>query len=134
MQNHFSEYGLPKKIISDAGGNFISDKFKRFCKNLNIEQGISSSYYHQSNGQVEACIKFIKLTIKNAINTKSDMHIALLQIRSTPLDQGFQAQQHYYFNPPIRGIMPIHRLPISSNNDEEHYEVLVERQTKKKEP
>ena len=21
----FSEYGLPKKIISDAGGNFISD-------------------------------------------------------------------------------------------------------------
>ena len=24
----FSEYGLPKKIMSDTGGNFISDKFK----------------------------------------------------------------------------------------------------------
>ena len=26
----FSEFGLPKKIMSDAGGNFISDKFKEF--------------------------------------------------------------------------------------------------------
>ena len=37
-----SEYSLPKKIMSGAGGNFISDKFKRFCKNLNIEQAVSS--------------------------------------------------------------------------------------------
>ena len=33
----FSEHGLPKKM-SGAGTNFISDKFKRFCQNLNIEQ------------------------------------------------------------------------------------------------
>ena len=24
----FSAYGLPKKIMSNAGGNFVSDKFK----------------------------------------------------------------------------------------------------------
>ena len=34
----FTEYGLPKKIMSDAGGNFISENFKRFYKNQNIEQ------------------------------------------------------------------------------------------------
>ena len=50
----FSEYGLPKKITSDAGGNFISDKFKTFYKNLSIEQAVSSSYHHQSNEEVEA--------------------------------------------------------------------------------
>ena len=33
-----AEYGIPKKILSDSGGNFISDKFKTFCKSLNIEQ------------------------------------------------------------------------------------------------
>ena len=37
MQNHFSGYGLPKNIMSDGGGNSMLDKFKRFCKNLNIE-------------------------------------------------------------------------------------------------
>ena len=33
----FAEYAMPKKIMSDSGGYFISDKFKTFCKRLNIE-------------------------------------------------------------------------------------------------
>ena len=61
----FSECSLPTKM-SDVGGNFILDKFKRFYNNLNIEQAESLSYHHQGNGQVEACINFIKCTIKNA--------------------------------------------------------------------
>ena len=60
----FAEYGIPYKLMSEAGSNFISDKFRKFCSRLNIEQAVSSSYYHQSNGQVEACIKFIKCTLK----------------------------------------------------------------------
>ena len=39
--------------------------------NLKMEQAISSSYNHQSNGQVEACIKFIKHIIKNALILKT---------------------------------------------------------------
>ena len=46
-----------KKIMSDSGVNFISDKFKTFWKSLNIEQAFSSSYHHQINRKVEACIK-----------------------------------------------------------------------------
>ena len=49
----FSEHGTPKKML-DAGGNFVSEKIKDFCRNLNIEEAVSSSYHHQSNGQVEA--------------------------------------------------------------------------------
>ena len=60
----FAEYGIPKKIMSGSGGNFISDKFKTFCKNVNIEQAFSSSYHHQNNGQMEVCIKFVKCTLK----------------------------------------------------------------------
>ena len=37
MQNNFSEHRLPKKIMSDAGGKFISNNFRTFCKNLNME-------------------------------------------------------------------------------------------------
>ena len=59
-----SEYGLPKKMMSDAGGNFTPDKLKTFCKKLNIEKSVTSSYHHQGNGQVEACIKFIQWTLK----------------------------------------------------------------------
>ena len=49
--------------MSDLGGNFISDKFKTFYQNVNIEQ-VVSSYHHQSNEQVEACFKFMKCTIR----------------------------------------------------------------------
>ena len=63
----FAEHGLPNRLISDAGTSFVSDKFRRFCNQLNIEQAVSSAYHHQSNGKVEACIKFIKHTLKNAL-------------------------------------------------------------------
>ena len=33
----FTEFGLPKKIVSDAGKNFISDCFIQFCRQLNID-------------------------------------------------------------------------------------------------
>ena len=83
----FSEYGLHRKILSDAGGDFISDKFKTFCKNLNTLQAVSSSYHHQCNGQVEACIKFIMQILKRCFYTKFDPCKALLQIR-IPLGAG----------------------------------------------
>ena len=46
----------------DAGGNFVSDKFRQFCKCMNIEQVTSSSYNHAINSQVKACIKFVKVS------------------------------------------------------------------------
>ena len=61
----FAEYGVPHRIMSDAGSNFILEKLKNCCNSLNIKQARSSSYHHQSNGQVEACTKFTKHTIKS---------------------------------------------------------------------
>ena len=93
--------------MSDSRGNLISDKFKTFCRSLNIEQAFSSSYHQQSNGQVEPCIKLIKQTLKKCLDTKSDPHIALLQIKSTPLWLRLPGLATLSFNPPIRGIIPI---------------------------
>ena len=41
----FAEYGIPRKIMSDSGGNFILDNFKT-CKSLNMQQAFSSSYHN----------------------------------------------------------------------------------------
>ena len=115
----------------DSGGNFVSDKFKTFCKSLNIEQAFSSLYHHQNNRQVEACIKFVMCTLTKCFDTKGDLHIALLQIRMTLVGPGLPSPATILFNCPTRGIMPINnRPPMDINKDEEHYEVLVKRQTK----
>ena len=64
----FAEYGIPKRVMSDAVGNFISEKFTNICNSLNIEQAVSLSYHHHSNRQVEACIKFIKCTMEKCFS------------------------------------------------------------------
>ena len=56
--------GLPKKFRSDAGITFVSELFKEL--NINIDQVVRSLYHHQSNGWVEACIKFVKHASGNA--------------------------------------------------------------------
>ena len=74
----FAENAIPCKLMSDIGTNFISDRFKQFCSSLNIKQAVSSAYHHQSNGQVKACIKFIKCTFKKCANSSGDINMALL--------------------------------------------------------
>ena len=74
---------------------------------------------------------FVKYTLKKCFDTKSDPHIAQLQIRLTPLVQGPPSPATILFNCTIRGIMHIiSRPPIGVNNDEEHCEALVNRQIK----
>ena len=48
----FTEFALCNKIISGAGMNFTSDTFRQFCRQMNIEHAITSSYHHQSSGKV----------------------------------------------------------------------------------
>ena len=45
----FAEYGLPQGILSDTGTNFFSRKLRGFCRKLNIQLAISSSY-NNNNG------------------------------------------------------------------------------------
>ena len=65
----FAKYGMPQILMSDAGTNFVSGKFWQFCKTISVEQTVSSAYHHQSNGQVKACIKFIKCMFKKCTNS-----------------------------------------------------------------
>ena len=69
--------------------------------------------------------------MKKCIEINEDMHVALLQIRSTPLEPGLLSPATLLFNHPIWDIMPIiNRLPINSDNDDEHYEALISRHAK----
>ena len=118
----FAEYGIPQKLMSDAGTNFVSEKFWQFCKTINVEQAVSLAYHHQSNGQVEACIKFIKCTFKKYSNSGGDINMALLQIFTTPLGQGLPSPATLMFNRVGYGIMPIlDHKPVGQECDDKHH-------------
>ena len=117
---HLPNFGLPKKFVSTVGTDFVSELFKEFCGHLNIDQAIMSSYHHQSNRQVEACIKFKKCRQNN-----NDGNFALLQIRSTPVGTGIPSPAMLLLNRPIRVLLPqIGREPMNINKDDAYYETL----------
>ena len=94
----FAEYGIPQKIMSDAGTNFVSDRFQQFCKTINIEQTVAL---------VKACITFIKCTFKKCANLGRDINMAMLQICTIPLGQGLPSLATLMFNRQVCGIMPV---------------------------
>ena len=60
----------------------LFERNSHISKKLDQEQAIS--YYHESNGQLEACIELSKCTMKECCDTNADVHLELLQVRSLP--------------------------------------------------
>ena len=130
-KSHICQIWHTPKTMSDAGTNFVSDKFWQFCKTINVEQEVSSAYHHQSNGQVKVCIKFVKCTFKKCTDSGSDINMALLQIHTTLLGQGLPSPATLMFNRQVCGIMPVldHRH-IGKDCHDEHHSKLLDRQHK----
>ena len=78
--------------------NFVSEKFRHFSKSINVQQAVSLAYHHQSNGQVKACIKFIKQTFKKCAESGRDKNIALLHLCTMPIGQGLLSLTTIMFN------------------------------------
>ena len=117
--------------MSHVGTNFVSDRFQQFCKAISIEQAVSLVYHHQSNEQVEACIKFIKHTFRKCTDLGRDINMALLQIHTMPLSHGLPSPVTLMFNRHVCGIMPVLDCkPIMQDCNNEHHSKLVDRQQK----
>ena len=96
-----SDYGLPRKILSDECDNFTQETLRNSAKILNMEQAVSWSCHHQITGQVETSIRLIRRMFKKCINTNVNQHIVLWQVRLTPSVQGFPSFAMLLLNCPI---------------------------------
>ena len=125
----FAAYRLLRKIMSDPGTLFVSEKFWQICQSLNMHQILSSSYNHQTNGQAEACIKFAKYIMKKWLDTNNNIYLALLEILSTPISPGLLSWAALLFGRPIRGLEPkLSRFLILFEHNDAHYFTFTQRQ------
>lgn len=53
LQSYFSAYSKPRRIISDRGTAFTSEKFKSFVKDEGIQHVLIATGTPQANGQIE---------------------------------------------------------------------------------
>ncbi|XP_033122122.1 uncharacterized protein K02A2.6-like [Anneissia japonica] len=82
----FSEHGIPNKVVSDNGPHFSSTEFRQFVNKWGIEHVISSPHYPRSNGFIERTIQTVKCTLQKSKDSGSDPFLALLRLRTTPID------------------------------------------------
>ena len=74
----FSQYGIPKELITDNGPEFTSHHFKKFTKSLDFKHQTVTPHYHQSNVLPERSIHTVKQTLKKARHDQQDEYLALL--------------------------------------------------------
>ena len=84
---NFSRHGIPKKVVSDNGSQFVSEEFANFAKEWEFSHKPTSPYHSRSNAKAEAAVKIVKTMLKKAHRDKKDPWLAILDWRSTPTEQ-----------------------------------------------
>ena len=84
MKAIFSEYGVPKSIVTDNGPCYSSEYFKEMMKKMGIHHITTSPHHPHSNGLAEGYVRIIKSLIQKAKETGEDPHAVTLIYHSTP--------------------------------------------------
>ena len=83
LKDIFSDFGIPKSIISNNGPCYRSQEFSKFCSRFEIKHITGAAYNHQANAIAERSIQTVKhLMTKNP----NDTWLALLILKSTPIN------------------------------------------------
>jgi hypothetical protein len=106
MKQLFARYGIPEKLISDNGTQFVSEEFKKFSRDYGFNHETSSPRYPQSNGKTERAVGVRKSMMEKSLIANSDFYVALLDFRNTPqADIGLSPSQRM-FGRKTRSIIP----------------------------
>ena len=101
----FSEFGIPKEVITNNSPEFSSHKFRSFSKTWDILHKTISPHYHQLNGLVERSIQTVKRTLNKAKLNSEDLFLAMLSLNSLP-DQNGTSPAEKLFGRKLRATLP----------------------------
>ncbi|CAC5362482.1 unnamed protein product [Mytilus coruscus] len=86
MKSVFARHGIPSKVRSDSGSQYVSDEFRQFAESWGFTHTVSSPHYQQSNGLAERFVQSVKKMLSKSKQDGKDPFIAMLKYRNTPLE------------------------------------------------
>ena len=86
MKSVFEEFGIPEKLITAHDTQFTSNEFQKFANTYGFTHSKTSPYYSQANGFIERHVQTVKRLFQKCKESNTDPHMAMLILRSTPLD------------------------------------------------
>ncbi|XP_017470803.1 PREDICTED: uncharacterized protein K02A2.6-like, partial [Rhagoletis zephyria] len=73
-RKNFSRHGVPGKVITDNGTNFMNSEFRKFTDKWEFNHQTSSPHHQQAHGKAEAAVKIAKHLLKKTLATNSDFY------------------------------------------------------------
>ena len=111
LYNIFRKCGLAEKIISDNGPCSRSDKFRRFCDQLDIGHITSRPYYHQSKGRAERAVGNVEQILKKSASD-IDITKALTTYLDTPVSDTLPSPAELFLNRRINTRLSMATTPV----------------------
>jgi len=69
MDRVFPIFGFPKRILSDNGSQFVSDRFRQLCHRLGIRTVTTLPFHPQGNGTTERVHRLLKSRLRIQLKT-----------------------------------------------------------------
>lgn len=86
MKRQFATHGVPERLMTDNGRQFVSREFQQFSRDWNFVHTTSSPMYPKSNGLAENAVKQAKQLLERCKRDGTDLMLGLLNLRNTPRD------------------------------------------------
>ena len=86
LKSIFEEHGIPNKLVAGNDTQFTSALFQEFCSTYGFIHVTTSPYYPQANGFIERTVQPVKNLLQKCKESGAHPHLAMLCLRSTPLD------------------------------------------------
>ncbi|KAG1046854.1 hypothetical protein G6F43_010677 [Rhizopus delemar] len=87
--------GLPERLITDNGANFISDAMKSVCQRLGIKRSLTSVESPQTDGLVERMNRTLKVSLAMVVNNEPQIWDEYLQFVTFAYNTAKQASSGY---------------------------------------
>ena len=110
LKQEFSEYGIPKTVMSDNGPQFASKEFEAFASQYCFDHITSSPRYPQSNGMIERMVQTVKHCMKKCAEARHDPYLAVLIYRATPLSNSIPSPAELLNGRKYRALLPTRTL------------------------
>ena len=116
LRQIFSEQGIPKVVRSDNGPHYSGQACQDFAREVGFQHVASSPHYPRSNGFIESQVKSVKAALLKAKTTYSDPDMALLCLRTTPIDHRLPSPAELLLGRAIQDNLP-RKIPRDALNE-----------------